>query len=258
MRRRKTEATGRPEPPIIDVRDVSHSFEADQPAVLRSVTFSLERGGFLFLTGPSGAGKTTLLNLLHGSMKPRRGELTVAGFDLTRLSARRLPRLRREVSVVFQDFKILLERTAYQNVALALEARGVARAQIDRRVRAMLRVLHLEKRAHAPCRELAGGEQQRVAIARSMVVNPRLILADEPTGNLDQALAFRILDVFRLFNSHGATFVMATHNRELLASFPEAKILTLKDGAIASANWPGGQPSGPREPEAAPRRGGRT
>jgi len=199
---------------------------------LKDVSLHVERGEFVFLTGPSGAGKTTLLRVLYGDLKPSSGTATVAGVDLMRLRASGLPALRRKVGVVFQDFKVLPERSVFENIAIALEVRGVPKASIDRRVRAVIRALDLEERSYAPCRELSGGEQQRVAIARSMVVNPELILADEPTGNLDADLSRHLIELFKQFNTYGTTIIMATHNRDVLSWAPEARQAHLVHGQL--------------------------
>ncbi len=221
---------------MIEFKGVSHSFGPQW--ALRDISFSLNKGEFLFLTGPSGAGKTTLLRLLYGALKLKKGKASVAGFDLRRLKRRQIPELRRRVSVVFQDFKILPNLTAYENVALALKVRGLSRSQSDRRVRGILRAMGLEKRAYTKSERLSGGEQQRVAIARSMVVNPKLILADEPTGNLDPDLTDHLMDVFRQFYTYGTTVIMATHSREVLGHVPEARILQLENGRVAEPTTP--------------------
>jgi len=224
---------------MLKVSHLSHSFGAHW--ALKNVTFSLEKGEFLFLSGPSGAGKTTLLRLLHGALPVQRGGVSVAGFDLARLSGRTVPLLRRQVSVVFQDFKILPERSVYANVALPLEVRGLAPQHIGRRVRAVVRALGLENRLDTPGGELSGGEQQRVAVARSIVVNPQVLLADEPTGNLDPELSLRLMDIFMQFHAYGTTVVLATHSPELIRRHPDARLLRLEDGMITHANWAGGE-----------------
>ncbi len=221
---------------MLQVKHVSHNFGSHW--ALKNVSFSLGKGEFLFLSGPSGAGKTTLLRLLYGSLPLQRGKASIAGFDLNSLRRRQRPLLRRQVSVVFQDFKILLHRTAAQNVALALEVRSMPRQHIARRVRAVLRSLQLDDKAQTLCRELSGGEQQRVAIARSIVVNPQVLLADEPTGNLDGELSMRLMEVFKQFHTYGATIIVATHNRDLLRCMPHAKVLRLVDGEVTRANFP--------------------
>jgi len=227
---------------MVFVEHLSHSFGPH--LAVKDLSFTVEKGEFVFLAGPSGAGKTTLLRLLYGGLPVTRGQARVAGFDMTRLRRRDVPRLRREVSVVFQDFKVLPRRSVAANVALPLEVRGMDRKQIERRVRAVLRSLGLEKKAQAPCGDLSGGEQQRVAIARAVVVNPKLLLADEPTGNLDRDLAHRLMEVFCQFHTFGTTVILATHNRELLSMPSRARVIELRDGGMTS--------SGPVAPAADP------
>ncbi|ACV67309.1 cell division ATP-binding protein FtsE [Desulfohalobium retbaense] len=224
---------------MVEIEHLSYAF--GRSWALQDVSFRIDPGDFLFLTGPSGAGKTTLLRMLHGSLPVQRGRARVAGFELNTLKRRHIPKLRRHVSVVFQDFKVLPRRTVFANVAIALEVRGMQREQLRRRVRAVLRSLGLEAKQHRPCGELSGGEQQRVAIARAVVVNPDLLLADEPTGNLDARLSARLLDVFRRFHAHGTTVILATHNRQVLESEPQAKIVCLKEGKMVGDNFLKGQ-----------------
>ena len=210
---------------MLHIEALSHRFGDRE--VLRDLTFSLEKGSFAFLTGPSGSGKTTLLRILHGSLPLQTGRVVVAGHDLSRIKPSRLYQLRRDVSVVFQDFKILPDRTVADNVALPLVVRGMARARLERRLRSVLIALRLEDAAERLCGELAGGEQQRVAIARAVVAGPRLMLADEPTGNLDGELALTMLDILQQFSAHGTAILMATHNKELMAAAPGAMIIRL-------------------------------
>jgi cell division transport system ATP-binding protein len=235
---------------VIHIRDLSYRF-GDRYA-LRGVSFSVEKGRFAFLTGPSGSGKTTLLRILHGALPMQEGRAGVAGCDLSRLNAARMLQLRREVAVIFQDFKILSDRSVYDNIALPLRVRGVDEKRIRPRVEAVMTALRLDGDATRPCRALAGGEQQRVAIARAVVAGPRLLLADEPTGNLDWELALRLLDVLRQVNAYGTTVLMATHNRDLLAAMPDAPVIRLGG---ASEGDTGGFDLGKAvlsEPEAAP------
>ncbi|MDR3175030.1 MAG: ATP-binding cassette domain-containing protein [Desulfovibrio sp.] len=222
---------------MIQVRHLSHSFGRHQ--ALRDVSFSLGKGEFVFLSGPSGAGKTTLLRILHAALPVQRGEAIVADFNLGRLPSASVPLLRRQVGVVFQDFKILPLRTVEENVALPLELRGLSDAHIERRVRAVCMALGLEDRVKLKCRDISGGEQQRVAIARALVTNPKVLLADEPTGNLDPALSLRLMELFKQFQTYGATVLFATHSRELMGHYPEAYVMHLEDGRITAANWPG-------------------
>ena len=222
---------------MIKVAHLSHSF--GPLWALKDITFALAKGEFLFLSGPSGAGKTTLLRMLYGALPLQRGEGRIAGYTLGKLTSKQIPLLRRDVSVVFQDFKILPDRTVWANIALALEVRGLARTHIERRVRAVAKALGLEGRLHTLCGEISGGEQQRVAVARSFVVNPRVLLADEPTGNLDPDLSLRLMDLFMQFQAYGTTIIFATHSHELLRRHPTARLLRLEEGMITYANWPG-------------------
>jgi cell division transport system ATP-binding protein len=222
---------------MIQVRHLAHHFGPH--AAIRDCTFSLGKGDFLFLSGPSGAGKTTLLRLLYAALPLQTGEVVVADVPLQGIRGRAVADLRRQVGVVFQDFKILPLRSVKANIALPLEVRGLIPAQIVRRVRAVARALGLESRLHLPCGEISGGEQQRVAIARAFVVNPKVLLADEPTGNLDPELSFRLMELFKQFQAYGATVIFATHSLELMRRHPSARILRLEEGAIINANWPG-------------------
>jgi len=221
---------------MIRVRHLSHSF--GRYWALKNITFSLDKGDFLFLTGPSGAGKTTLMRILHGSLPLQRGKSQIAGFDLNSMHFRKLFLLRRQVAIVFQDFRILPGQSVWDNVALPLMVRGMVKKQVEKRVRAVLRGLRLDNKSWCLCREISGGEQQRVAVARAVVVNPKVLLADEPTGNLDKKLSLQLMEVFRQFNVHGTTVVFATHNEELIKSHQNAKVLSLKEGSIIDANWP--------------------
>ncbi|MGE4421419.1 MAG: cell division ATP-binding protein FtsE [Pseudodesulfovibrio sp.] len=216
---------------MVNVERLSYNFGSYW--ALKDISFTLGKGEFLFLTGHSGAGKTTLLRLLYGALPVNRGRASVAGFQLNNLKKRDIPRLRRKVGVVFQDFKILPERTVFDNVAMALEVRGMPRTHLERRVRAIIRALGLETKSYSLCERLSGGEQQRVAIARSMVANPELILADEPTGNLDVDLTLHLMEIFKQFHTYGTSVIMATHSTEVLQCVPNARILHLEDGRIA-------------------------
>lgn len=215
---------------MVQVDRLSYNFGAYW--ALKDVSFALGKGEFLFLTGHSGAGKTTLLRLLYGALPVTRGRAAVAGVELNHLKKRHVPMLRRKVGVVFQDFKILPKRTVFDNVAMALEVRGMARPHLERRVRAIIRAMGLETKSYSACERLSGGEQQRVAIARSMVANPELILADEPTGNLDFDLTMHLMEIFKQFNTYGTSVIMATHSREVLECVPGARVIHLEGGRI--------------------------
>ena len=202
---------------------------------LHDVTLNADKGDFLFVTGPSGAGKTTLLNLIICAEQVTRGQILVDGINLQRLNRSMIPYFRRKIGVVFQDFKLLGERTVFANVGLALEVLGKSRAYIDKKVRQVLRLVGLDgKETHLSFR-LSGGEQQRVAIARAVAPNPILVLADEPTGNLDNEITLEILELFREINRRGTTVVVATHNRELISRVPDAKVAMLRSGRLVGA-----------------------
>ena len=199
---------------------------------LDDVTFSMEKGDFAFVTGPSGAGKTTLLRLLFAAERPTRGRVLVAGHDVSRLRASSVPILRRNVGVVFQDFKLLPQRTVFDNVAFALEVLGRPRSVIRDRVMTVLRQVGLGHRSTALPLRLSGGEKQRVAIARALVNQPAVLLADEPTGNLDGDLALEIMELFEAVNSRGTTVLFATHDRGLVERYTK-RTLRLTQGRLA-------------------------
>lgn len=191
------------------------------PDVLSDVSFMIPEGGFRWLLGPSGAGKTSLLRLLHLEVRPSRGELRLLGVDVAGARRRDLPELRRRVGMVFQDFRLLPHLSAYENVALPLRIHGRPEGQVRADALEMLRWVGLGQRLNARPEELSGGEQQRVAIARAVVGRPALLLADEPTGNLDDAQAERLMRLIGEMNRLGATVVVATHNLGLVARYPQ-------------------------------------
>ena len=191
---------------------------------LRDVTVKLGKGEFCYVTGPSGAGKTTMLKMLYGSVIPTEGKLLVGGVDVSKLSRRRLPYLRRNIGIVFQDFKLIPSRTLSENVGLALEVLGTSRDVIDRRVNAVLSIVGLRGRGHEYPMTLSGGEQQRVAVARAIVNDPSILLADEPTGNLDGAMAIEVMEILQAINLRGTTVMVATHDTGLMNRFPFRKL----------------------------------
>ncbi len=217
---------------------------------LRDVSLSVERGEFVFLTGPSGAGKTTLLRLLFGAEHPSRGQIVVAGRNVSRLSSASIPELRRQIGVIFQDFKLLPERTVFENVGITLEIAGLPRRELRARTWSMLRRLGLGHRLDNRPRALSGGEQQRVAIARALVNDPPLLLADEPTGNLDPDLALDIMDIIADAHARGTTVIVATHDPSLLERYPHRRLL-LESGRLVLDRRPDAFPNAP--PQAARR-----
>lgn len=200
-------------------------------AALQDINLKINKGDFVFLTGPSGAGKTTLLKLILLSERPTKGEIIVNGINITRLKPSAIPYLRRKIGVVFQDFKLIPHKTVFENVALALEIVGLNRKLIKRRVWQVIKWVGLLQKIDAYPPHLSGGEQQRVAIARAIINNPILILADEPTGNLDPALSLEIMKLFKAINTRGTTIVLATHNRTVAESF-SSNIISLSHGMI--------------------------
>ncbi|WP_232480121.1 cell division ATP-binding protein FtsE [Roseomonas sp. KE2513] len=211
---------------------------AGERETLRDLSFTLPQGSFTWLTGPSGAGKTSLLRMMQLSLRPTRGEVEVLGVSL--LSARRgdLPKLRRRIGAVFQEFRLLPYLTAFDNVALPLRLAGRPEAGLRPDVTEMLRWVGLEGREDSLPRQLSGGEQQRVAIARAVVTRPALLLADEPTGNLDAGQARRLMLLLAEMNRLGSTVVVATHSRDLIAQHP-GQVMALDEGRILSLDpWP--------------------
>ena len=198
---------------------------------LSDVSFTVEAGAFVFLTGPSGAGKSTLLKMINGVERSSRGQVHVAGQNISRLPARKIPGLRQGIGVVFQNHQLLFDRRVYDNVALPLFIAGMKPAEIGRRVRAALSKVGLTGREGDWPETLSGGEQQRVGIARAVVHRPPILLADEPTGNLDPDLSREIISLFLQFSQLGVTVLIATHDLELVESMP-ARRLQLQDGRI--------------------------
>lgn len=201
-------------------------------AALRNVTFHLRKGEFAFLTGHSGSGKSTTLRLAHFADRPTTGEVRVSGFSSTLTPDRDVWKLRRKVGYVFQDFRLLPGRTAGENVSFALEVTGVPRREILPRAQRLLSQVGLSARFGAAVHELSGGEQQRVAIARALANDPLVLLADEPTGNLDERATRGIVELFRELNAVGMAVLMATHDLELVKRMPDTRLLELDQGTL--------------------------
>ena len=201
---------------------------------LRDVSLRIEKGDFVMLTGPSGAGKSTFLRVLLRQELPTGGQVTVGGRDLARLSPRQVQHYRRSLGFVFQDFKLIPARTVQENIGVVSRALGETSVQQQRRVYQVLKWVGLQHRMNAYPVELSGGEQQRVAIARALVHEPSLILADEPTGNLDPDLSLEIMNLFRDINSRGTTVLVATHDRELIRRVGR-RTIALDHGRVAEA-----------------------
>ena len=217
----------------------SHVFkEYARGPVLTDVSFFLQKGEFVFLTGHSGAGKSTMLKLIHMAERPTRGEVRVSGFSSASIKNREVALLRRKIGYVFQDFRLLPNRTAADNVAFALEVTGAKQAVIRSKVTKLLARVGLAAKAEAYPTELSGGEQQRVAVARALVHDPLVLLADEPTGNLDEFNTRGIFDLFRNINTAGTAVLLATHNLELVRSNPQIRVLEVDHGSIVYDSAP--------------------
>lgn len=208
---------------------------------LRDVSFRVRKGEFAFLTGHSGAGKSTMLKLMYAEQRPTNGTVQVAGFDIGQITSSEVPRLRRKLGCVFQDFRLLEERTAHENVAFALEVTGAPHDAIPGKVMRVLTQVGLAAKAGAYPRELSGGEQQRVAIARALVNDPPILLADEPTGNLDERATRGVFQLLRDINAGGTCVVMATHDLDLVKS-ANYRSVELRGGEVVfdSAEGAGG------------------
>lgn len=222
--------------------------------VLRDISFRLEPGSFHFLTGRSGAGKTSLMKLLYLAQRPSRGLISIFGHDIVTMKRDGLPALRKRIGVVFQDFRLLPHLSAFDNVALPLRIRGAAEPDIRLHVRELLDWVGLGDRSQARPQTLSGGEQQRVAIARAVIAQPDLLVADEPTGNVDPDMAARLMRLFLELNRLGTTLVIATHDEEQIARVPGAQIKHLDRGELVRAAPPRSAP----EPTAPVPRGWRS
>ncbi len=214
---------------LIQFHHVSKEF--DRNTALEEVTFQLAEGSFHFLYGPSGAGKTTLMRLVYRDLEPSRGQVLLDGQNIGKLSAGEIPYLRRRIGVVFQDFHLMMDRTVFENVAIALLVQGKSKREINPRVMDVLSQLGLSDKRSSPPRTLSAGEQQRLSFARALVKDPDILLADEPTGNLDPNLSRDILDLMEQINRRGTTLLVATHDR-MTAEHYDHPALRLEEGRL--------------------------
>ncbi len=224
---------------MIRLHDVAKEYTQSRVA-LSHVTFQVKRGEFVFLIGPSGSGKTTILKLLYMEEKPTHGDVWVSGVHANTARRKEISQLRRKLGIVFQDFRLLEDRTAEQNVAFALEVTGARKDEIAQRVTRVLNQVGLAAKATQMPRQLSGGEQQRVAIARALVNDPHFLLADEPTGNLDERATRGVFQLLREINAAGTSVIMATHDLEIVRKADDARTIELNHGRVVfdSADTP--------------------
>lgn len=214
---------------MVTFKDVTKRF--GQVETLTKVSFEVKKGEFVFLTGASGSGKTTILKLILADIKPDTGNIQVGEIDVDNLSGSDLPEYRQRIGTVFQDFKVLPERTVGENVGVALAVIGLSQSEWGDRVKHVLKLVGLEKQINMFPSQLSGGELQRVSLARALVVNPILILADEPTGNLDWETSDAVMEIFEKINKEGKTIIMATHNQEIVKKYKN-RVIEIVDGKI--------------------------
>lgn len=216
---------------MILLDNVVKYYPGDRQAALDHVSLRVQPKEFVFLVGKSGAGKSTLIKMLTREEKPTSGRIMVGGIDYSYMRKRHIPHLRRRIGVVFQDFKLLPNRTVYENVAFALEIVGVSNSEIRRTVPKVLELVELSDKGHKFPDELSGGERQRVAIARSMARQPKILIADEPTGNLDPETSWGIVDLLKEINNFGTTILVTTHDENIVNQLKK-RVVTIRDGKI--------------------------
>ena len=217
---------------MIEFIDVEKKYEQGNTA-LNGVSMQIEDGEFCFLVGPSGSGKSTIIKLITGELRPTAGSVHVNGYSLERIRKREIPYLRRTVGVVFQDFRLIANKTVYENVAFAMRVIGAKPKEIKERVPYVLELVGLENKKDRHPGEMSGGEQQRLAIARALVNNPSTIIADEPTGNLDPARSFEIMALLQEINNLGTTVLVVTHEKDLVEAFSK-RVIAIDDGLVVS------------------------
>ena len=218
---------------MIDFEHVSKQYKHNAKPALEDVNFHVDDGEFVFLLGHSGAGKSTLLKLILREEVPSKGKVLVDGQDVARMRRHKVPKLRRQMGIIFQDFRLIPSMTVYENIAFAMHVTNFKRKEIRQRVNYMLKLVHLEDKAKVYPEFLSGGEQQRVAVARALAHSPRLVIADEPTGNIDPELSYEMMELLERVSKMGVTVLVVTHEHELVHRFHQ-RVVTLKDGRIIS------------------------
>lgn len=223
---------------MVRMKNVSMVYANSGTRAADGVDLEVNDGEFVFLVGPSGSGKTTIIKLLTGEVKATAGNISVNGFDLRTIKRRRLPKLRRTLGVIFQDFRLIDDKSVYDNVAFAMRVLGASKKEIDKRVPYVLELVGLKGREKRLPQELSGGEQQRVAIARALVNSPSLIIADEPTGNLDPVKSLELMLLLEKINELGTTVLVVTHEKELVNSFSK-RVVAIDNGTVVSDGMDG-------------------
>ena len=218
---------------MVLMQDVTKIYDSSGTVALDGVDLTINEGEFVFLVGPSGSGKTTLMKLITGEVRATAGEIVVNDFDMMKIKMRKMSKVRRTLGVIFQDFRLIENMTIYDNVAFAMRVVGAKSKNIAKRVPYVLELVGLEGRESRFPNELSGGEQQRVAIARALVNNPRMIVADEPTGNLDPVRSLELMLLFEKINEMGTTILVVTHEKELVNAFSK-RVITIDEGHVVS------------------------
>lgn len=223
---------------MVQMNNVRKVYESSNTVALDGVSLTINDGEFVFLVGPSGSGKTTIMKLITGEIRPTSGQIVVNDFDMGTIKRRKLPKVRRTLGVIFQDYRLIENMNVYDNVAFAMRVVGAANADIKKRVPYILELVGLEGREKRMPNELSGGEQQRVAIARALVNSPRMIVADEPTGNLDPVRSLELMLLFEKINEMGTTVMVVTHEKELVNAFSK-RVITIDGGHMISDGMDG-------------------
>ena len=223
---------------MVEMGNVRMVYTTSNTEALKGVSFTINDGEFVFLVGPSGSGKTTIMKLLTGEIRATSGKVVVNDYDLRKIRSNALPRFRRTLGVIFQDFRLIDNMTVYDNVAFAMRVVGASNREIKKRVPYVLELVGLEGRGKRLPKELSGGEQQRVAIARALVNNPRMIVADEPTGNLDPVRSLELMLLFEKINGMGTTVLVVTHEKELVNAFSK-RVITIENGELVGDGMEG-------------------
>ena len=223
---------------MVQMNDVRMVYQSSGTVALDGVDLTINEGEFVFLVGPSGSGKTTIMKLITGEIRANDGQIIVNDFDMRRIKRRKLPKMRRTLGVIFQDYRLIENMNFYDNVAFSMRVVGASNKEIKKRVPYVLELVGLEGREKRMPNELSGGEQQRVAIARALVNNPRMIVADEPTGNLDPVRSLELMLLFEKINEMGTTILVVTHEKELVNAFSK-RVITIDNGHVISDGMDG-------------------